>query len=73
MKTILQAQGVQKTFGTKESIFPVLKDIEMKIEEGDFIGIMGPSGSGENNVVKYFVYDRFAYIGRRYDRWAAHQ
>lgn len=51
MKTILQAQGVQKTFGTKESIFPVLKDIEMKIEEGDFIGIMGPSGSGKTTLL----------------------
>lgn len=51
MKTILQAQGVQKTFGTKESTFSVLKDIEMKIEEGDFIGIMGPSGSGKTTLL----------------------
>ncbi|MFH1481384.1 MAG: energy-coupling factor transporter ATPase [Pseudomonadota bacterium] len=38
-------------YGTHEE--PVLKDIKIEIEKGDYIGIIGPNGSGKTTFVKH--------------------
>src|SRR5438105_15951762 len=33
---------------TKEKFFYVLRDINLEVEEGDFVSFMGPSGTGKS-------------------------
>lgn len=54
---ILHAENVYKTFGTKGSIQQVLKGIDLRVLQGEFIGIMGPSGSRKNDAAQCAGYD----------------
>ncbi len=49
--TILSVQHVSKTYGKKHT-FQALKDINFDIQKGEFVAIMGPSGSGKYNLIK---------------------
>ncbi|UYO02811.1 ABC transporter ATP-binding protein [Paenibacillus sp. PSB04] len=54
MKTILQAENVNKTFGTKGNQYTALHHISLSIEEGEYVGIMGPSGAGKSTLLNIF-------------------
>ena len=48
-KTVLHAKNVRKSFGTRGNVQEVLKGIELRVAEGEFVGIMGPSGAGKRH------------------------
>lgn len=50
-QTVLHAQNVRKTFGTKQNVQEVLRGIDVRVEKGEFIGIMGPSGAGKTTLL----------------------
>ncbi|AWB45546.1 bacitracin ABC transporter ATP-binding protein [Paenibacillus sp. CAA11] len=50
-KTMLRAQDVRKSYGSKGSAQQVLKGIDLRVSEGEFVGIMGPSGSGKTTLL----------------------
>jgi lipoprotein-releasing system ATP-binding protein len=50
MSTVLEAQNIQKYF-KKPVNFHVLKDINFKIEKGEFVSIMGKSGCGKSTLL----------------------
>lgn len=50
-QTVLLAQNVRKTFGTKQNVQEVLKGIDLRVEKGEFVGIMGPSGAGKTTLL----------------------
>ena len=50
MSTVLEAQNISKYF-EKPVRFQVLKDINFKIEKGEFVSIMGKSGCGKSTLL----------------------
>ena len=48
---ILELNGIYKNYLTDNFEVPVLKDINISVEEGDYIAIMGPSGSGKSTLM----------------------
>ena len=49
---IIEAEGINKFFGTGQNRVHVLKDMSFAIEEGDFVAIIGQSGSGKSTLLK---------------------
>ena len=45
---VIEIAGLYKDYDTPAGVFPVLKDVNLTIEEGDYVAIMGPSGSGKS-------------------------
>jgi ABC-type multidrug transport system, ATPase component len=48
MSTILECSDLTKSFGSKKA----LSDINLKIEHGRIIGLLGPNGSGKTTLIK---------------------
>ncbi len=52
MGALLEARGLCKSFGnTGEEQISVLKDVDIKLEKGEFAAIMGQSGSGKSTLL----------------------
>jgi putative ABC transport system ATP-binding protein len=51
MSTIIQLQGITKNYRLGEVVVPVLKHIDLSIEEGEYVAIMGVSGSGKSTLM----------------------
>ncbi|OGP57872.1 MAG: macrolide ABC transporter ATP-binding protein [Deltaproteobacteria bacterium RBG_13_52_11b] len=45
---IIELHGVSKVYGTGQAAVSALRGIDLRIEEGDFVAVMGPSGSGKS-------------------------
>lgn len=44
--SILELQNVEKIYGGKENQVKALRNINLQVEEGEFVAIVGTSGSG---------------------------
>lgn len=45
---MIEVKNIMKSYGNGESRFQVLQDISLKIKDGDFVVILGASGSGKS-------------------------
>lgn len=52
MSVLLSASNISKTFKTDEHELPILKSINLQIEKGEAICILGPSGSGKSTLLQ---------------------
>ena len=43
MKKILEVKNISKKYQNKESEVLALKDVNLEVEEGEFVSIIGPS------------------------------
>lgn len=51
MKTILELEKVEKYYGNKSSLTKAIDNISFRVEEGEFVAIMGSSGSGKTTLL----------------------
>ncbi|MEJ8546357.1 ABC transporter ATP-binding protein [Brevibacillus borstelensis] len=45
---MLYVEGLTKTYRTGDSELPILRGVNLSVEQGEFVAIMGPSGSGKS-------------------------
>ncbi|HNP75544.1 MAG TPA: ABC transporter ATP-binding protein [bacterium] len=50
-KTLIEVQGLKKEYVNDEMVTKVLYGLDFKINQGEFVAIMGPSGSGKSTLM----------------------
>ena len=51
MKPILELRGVSKSFGRAHERATILSDVNLTVNEGDFVSIIGYSGTGKSTLI----------------------
>ncbi|EIJ33752.1 ABC transporter ATP-binding protein [Thiothrix nivea] len=51
MSALIELKGITKTFGQGIAAFQALRGVDLRVDEGDFVAVMGPSGSGKSTAM----------------------
>jgi len=72
---MIELKNVERLYPlTKGQFFYVLRDINLKVEEGDFVSIMGPSGAGKSSLLHVLGMHDHSWSGQYFlDGTAVHE
>jgi putative ABC transport system ATP-binding protein len=76
---LIRLDGITKTYGSGQAAFQALKGINLVIESGDFVAVMGHSGSGKSTTMNILgcldtpTGGSYAFQGVRVDRLSRNQ
>lgn len=60
MAAMIELRAVQKAYPMAGQMLPVLKDLDLTIDEGEYVSIMGSSGSGKSTLLNILgILDRY--------------
>ena len=48
---LIELAGVEKVYRTGKVEFPALRGVDLAIEDGEMVAIVGPSGSGKSTIM----------------------
>ena len=49
---MLKVENLRKTYKTGNNSYLVLKDLSFQVKKGEFVAVMGPSGSGARVIIR---------------------
>ena len=58
MENVLEVKNIEKYYGNKSNLTKAIDNISFNVQKGEFVGIMGASGSRKNNTIKNFGTNR---------------
>ena len=58
MEKILEVQNIGKYYGGKSNLTKTIDNISFAVNGGEFVGIMGASGSRKDYTFKLYIYNR---------------
>jgi len=50
-KTVIKLENITKSYFIKNTEYPILRGIDLSIQESEFVALMGPSGSGKSTLL----------------------
>lgn len=49
--SLIELEGIEKTYPLGEKLTYVLREIDLEVDEGEFVSVMGPSGAGKSTLL----------------------
>ena len=61
MENVLEVKNIEKYYGNKSNLTKAIDNISFNVQKGEFVGIMGASGSRKKNTIKLYLNNRQSY------------